>query len=582
MRTRAFYPAILLLLAGGSVAAYWPSLHSPFLFDDVHNIVENPSLRSTGGVLASLASALRPPEGLNPRPLAFLTFALNFRLGGEDPFGFHLANLAILLLSIPAAFWLARLLGRSWHPAASSTVLAAAATLLWVSNPLLTNGVTYIVQRMTSLSVLFSLLALAFFIKGWQGEGPLWHAAAAVAWCAAIATKESALILPLPALLYARFVSPPRSARARWAGAALAGGIVATQAALVYFGPQFLSRKWIPAWPFTLTERFLTEGRVVAEYLSLFLWPLPSRLNLEHQVAISRSLLDPPATLLAFALHGALIAAAVMLRRARPLLSLCVLSFYLLQLAEGTFLPVDLMFEHRVYLPGFFLALGLADLGLWGLSRPPGRRAEQALLACAVLVAVCWGVLTHQRNRTWADPVALWEDVVAKSPAVARARDNLGVALNDAGRHDEAVAALRASLSIKEANPVAYLNLGTALIALGRHEEAIVALKRATALQPGMYKAYNNLCVVSGMLGRFREAEDYARFALALRPNHPEALSNMGNVLYFSGRYEEAVARYREALRLRPELADARRNLAMALQMLQARGPGAPASGSTR
>lgn len=575
VKTKTSCFSILLLLALGAVAAYAPSLHSPFLFDDRNNILENLSLQPTGGGLESLVRALRPP-GLNVRPLAFLTFALNFRFGGEDPFGFHLVNLGILLLSIPAAFWLARLLSRSWQPEGQTLALAlaTAATILWVSNPLLTNGVTYIVQRMTALSVLFSLVALASFVKGWQESGRLWYVVSALAWGLAIGTKESALIMPLPALLYAWLVSPPRSARARWTGAALGGGIVVSQAALLFFSPWFAAFKWIPTWPFSPMERFLTEGRVVARYLSLFLWPLPSRLNLDPQITVSHSLLAPPSTLLAFALHGALIAIALQLRRVRPLLAYCVLSFYLLQLAEGTFLPLDLIFEHRVYLPSFFLALGFADLVVWGLGRFAQVRAEQALLLFAVLTGVFWGALTHQRNRIWADPVLLWQDVVAKSPAVARARINLGLALNDAGRHEEAIATLRGSIEIDEANPLAYVNLGIAFESLGRYEEAIAAQRKALALQPNSFRAYNGLSVIFGKLGRLREAEENARLALAFQPNCAEALSNLGNVLFMKQEYQEAVARYREALRLRPGFPTARENLAFVLKILgeQSRG----------
>ena len=108
-------------------------------------------------------------------------------------------------------------------------------------------------------------------------------------------------------------------------------------------------------WTFTLQERLLTEPRVILYYISLLLYPVSSRLTIDHDIDISRSLFDPFSTLIAILVIISLIGYALYTSGKRPLIAYCIIFFFLNHLIEGSFIVLDLIFEHRNYLPSMLL-----------------------------------------------------------------------------------------------------------------------------------------------------------------------------------------------------------------------------------
>ena len=104
-RAKPVTVARIAVLACATVAAYANTLHAPFLFDDYNNIVTNKAIQSLSNFtsLGHLLDASRTPTNLTyataVRPVAYLTFALNWAVGGADVVGFHLLNLAFHLAS---------------------------------------------------------------------------------------------------------------------------------------------------------------------------------------------------------------------------------------------------------------------------------------------------------------------------------------------------------------------------------------------------------------------------------------------------------------------------------------------------
>ena len=195
--------AVLLLGA----LAYSNTLSVPFVFDDSQNIVEDSAIRMTTLDLASLRRAAFESAGSN-RPIATMTFALNYFFGGYEVPGYHAVNLVIHLLNGILVFLLARTLLREAFPEDRRDVVdlaAVVASALFVLHPLQTQSVTYIVQRMNSLATLFYLSSVLLYfaarrtsissLRAWCGAG---CAAAAVL---AIGSKEIAATLPIALLL---------------------------------------------------------------------------------------------------------------------------------------------------------------------------------------------------------------------------------------------------------------------------------------------------------------------------------------------------------------------------------------------
>ncbi len=157
------------------------------------------------------------------------------------------------------------------------------------------------------------------------------------------------------------------------------------------------------------------------------------------------------------------------------------------------------------------------------------------------------------------DPAATRETIVSAlslitrlEPGDAIARNNLGNALYELGRSEEATAAYREALRLDPGEAVYDNNLGNALYELGRHEEATAAYREALRLNPGEAAYDNNLGNALCELGRYDEAAAAYREALRLDPAEAGYHTNLGNTLAFLGRYDEAETVHREALRLTP------------------------------
>ena len=552
----------LCLLAITCVIVYLPSRNGPFVFDDVTNIVENPHVRMERLDLPSIWRAMVPYENRNPRPLSFLSFALNHLFGGYAPAGYHAVNIAVLLLSIPLAYLLALRLGGAWMTPGQARAAALGATAIWALHPLLTGGVSSIVQRMTSLYTLFSLASLLLFLRGRRSGHPYPapYALAAASLLCALASKETALFTPLIAMLMLWLLPRERGGAGARAGWALLGLVAVSQAAMLIAAQYALRAQWVPAQPFSIAERLMTEGRVVLRYLDLLL-PLPSRLTLDYDFRVSTSLLAPPSTLAAAALHAALIALAIRFRARRPLLAFGILGFYLLQLPEGTFMPLDLIFEHRAYFPAFFLALALMDLLLWGAGRLGVRNPGRAALVAAVALGALAGALAHQRNQLWADPLLLWQDTVAKAPGNARAHGNLGEAYLDLGYPEKAVGRLQEAIRLKPDYIVALNNLGSAYMDLGNSKQAVGYLWQAIRLKPDYVSALYNLGTAYLELGDPEKAAGFLRQAVQLKPDDVAALNNLGMAYLKLGDPEKAAGLLRQAVQLEPDNVEALNSL---------------------
>ncbi len=232
---------------------------------------------------------------------------------------------------------------------------------------------------------------------------------------------------------------------------------------------------------FNLVERLLTEGRVVVWYMSLLLWPTPARLSMQHDPQISTSLLSPLTTLPSLLLIGALIFLAVRFRRRFPVVTFGIMWFFLNLVIESTVIPLELVFEHRLYLPsmGFYLSVAALFVMLFRRAAKMLPEIEFAKAACSALLigAACLGLLTFSRNGVWEDKVAIHYDTVEKAPGNPRANADYANTLCEEDRYEEAVGYAEKAIELgrkrREADSLAYNALIMALIKLGKTDEAI-------------------------------------------------------------------------------------------------------------
>lgn len=587
--------AVWLALGCSALAAliYGWGVAGGFVFDDEKSVVDNPTIRRLGDVRAVWSPPVSSPVG--GRPVANFTFALNHAAGGLDPRGYRVVNTALHAGAALLLFGaVRRTLGRMAVRGAGG--LAAAAALLWLAHPVQTSCVTYVAQRTELLMAFFLLLTLYAFIRGAaEREGPpggaerRWLAGSVVACALGMASKEVMVTAPVIVFFHdAVFVAGSAAAawRRRWRYYL---ALAATWLLLAWLMAQGIGQRGVGyglgvgAWSYALTET-----KAVVTYLRLVPWPHPLVFDYGREFLASVRSAWPFAGVVAVAL-----ALTVFALRRWPRAGFLAATFFLLLAPTSTIVPVAAqpLAESRLYLP---LAC-LVTLGVVGLN----RIAPRWTLAACGLIGLGWTAQSLARVLVVRDPIALWQDTLAKRPNNARAHGNLAAILLGAGRAEAAIAHARRGLELDPTMAPAHGNLAAALFSLGRTDEAVAHGRRAIELDPTMARAHSNLAGpllqqgraeealrharealrlvphlidanyqagnALARLGRLAEAADHYRAEIRLRPDYPESYLNLGCTLYLLGRPAEAVAEFEETLRRKPGYLEAQRNLASAL-----------------
>jgi len=366
------------------VSAYFPSLTGPLVFDDQLNITENPDVAIHDLSYQSLKTALMSNDsGQLKRVLPALSFGINhyFAGGFTHTFVFKVTNLVIHLLNSALVFWLAYLLwpkffiGAQLHEKNTKrlTITAAAVALVWALHPIQVTTVAYVVQRMTSMAGTFMFLGLCIFVVGRLrlergiSNGLIWMWAGVIGGTVlGLLCKENAALLPLYAgviefTLFSGVIGPEQPSagqektRRNLTVFYLLTLVLPVLAALIYWFVYpggvldgFAGRT------FSLAERLLTEARVLWFYLYMLFVPDITVMGLFHDdLSISKDWLTPWTTVFAVLAWIIVALLAVLLRKQVPAFSFAVLWYLAGHSMESTFIPLQIIFEHRNYVPSF-------------------------------------------------------------------------------------------------------------------------------------------------------------------------------------------------------------------------------------
>ncbi len=502
-------------LAAVTAWIYWGSLAAPFHFDD------NLFLQSSR--VTDPRAWLENLDPMQLRQFTYLTFHLNYRLGGTAPAGYHGVNLAIHLANVLLLYMVLGLLVAKRREAAAEPTgrwLPLAAAGVFALHPIQSEAVNYVYQRSTLLAAFFALISASALVKTTEGrKRGIFGTAAALGFLLAVASKESAVVLPLIGIAYVW--SCPAESRpsqgsliGRHRTVALLALAAATCSAWMlvnlYRGGESTVglRLTARAWSYALAQI-----QVFTSYLRLIIWPWGLTIDHAYRPAHPLSVYGVASALLLLAV----VAVTVRLRARNPLAAFLAAAFLILLVPSSSVIPsADLMFEHRLYLPMMAGSPLLVWSG-WRLcsSLFARRRARPAAWATAVVVslAVCAG-LSRSRTLVWGDEMRLWEDAVTKAPWSPRAHYNLAVAELGVDRD----AARREFLKTLE-------------------------------LQADHAAALYNMGWMEQTAGRFATAADYYVKTLKVDSAFWQAHQNLGNVLVMQGRLEEAEMHYTEVIR---------------------------------
>ncbi|MFZ5862565.1 MAG: tetratricopeptide repeat protein [Nitrospirota bacterium] len=549
--------AVAGLLVVAVLAAHGGALHGGFHYDDSSAITENPAIRTW-----------RPMEYIvsGYRPMAVLSFALNYQLGGLTPRGYLLTNLGLHALASVLVFLLAReVLGDlRW---------AAVSGALFALHPINAESVNYATARFSLLATVGAVAAAWAFIRyAERRDGPWTLVIGLGAFAAALLSKESAVALAVP-LLAARWLLPSlrrQNTRLVVAASAYSAVVVLFLAwhlilGAGYDGESVGTREPAPRPFWTFTE-------MVARSLALWVWPSP--LGLDHRLTF---LLRFDARLAAALVVGAVALAAVfvILARRAPAAAWGLL-WALAGLAPLAPLPwitaVGLLQENRMGFSAAGLALTTASLAgaAWmrfGRARF-GRALRWSVVGAGVVLAVAAVVVDRSRSVVWQDDRRLWQEVVDRSPENVLAHLNLGAANMAQGEYALAEAEFRAIQRVLPDYPRVYYLIGLLAERRGRADEAKAAFERAIALHPLDESAHVQLGVLALRAGDTHGAEAMFQRALDINPGQRDALNNLAAIYLERQDFAEALDLTTAALQGDPAFLEAAYNRGLALAAL--------------
>jgi len=427
-----------------TVLAYYPGLTGPFIFDDHPNIVDNKiiwNFQEPQDFESFKAAALSSGSGILKRPVSMLSFAFNILFFGQDPYSFKVVNLIIHLINGGLVLIFSLLLldayRRLWNTTLSSSNLswiALAITAAWLLLPINLTAVLYVVQRMTSLSALFLLLGLIFYVRCRirliDGQPAYLMMIIGVVFFGALSifSKETGGLLPIYMLVIEAVLFRFKNHRGnRDQFLIFCYLFFVIIPGVIWFYWAISNESFKAAYEgrlFSLPERLLTEARIVLLYIKWTLLPTPQELTLYHDnIIISQGLFKPVSTIISLLTIIGLLIVAFVQRNRRSLVAIGIFWFFGGHLMESTVIPLELVFEHRNYLPSIGLLLAISSLLVLSKNTP---KTLSAIKVFIIGIIIAYGVVTWLRANDWEDIVTLTAQEAYRNPNSPRIAYDLG------------------------------------------------------------------------------------------------------------------------------------------------------------
>lgn len=544
-----FLFAILLIII---IFAYANSLRSPFLFDDV-KIENNLEIRNL--------DKYTQIANLQYRHAHFATLALNYQLGGLNPFSYHIFNLILHSCTTLLVFLVSFLTAEKGLMMRRQAAIRSAfvAALLFALNPALSEAVTYISGRPSSLATVFYMLSLHLFILASLNNPALalprqlTYFLSTAIFIASVMTKEIALTWPLVIVLYD--ICFMRTEHWVTWKTRLFGFYLLIPGMVIIFtlkstASVSIFNWWLGKIDYTYA---LAQIKVINHAFSLFYFPI--NLTSEYSSYYYFDAKEPAFILCAiFWFCILLVAVKVMLKS--PVLLFSILWFLITISPTNSIIPrEDLFSERNLYLPSFGLVF-LFSITFDFMFKASFERNHELLhqtslnstivfrpyitIACTfglMVILTANSALLIKRNFVYKSSLGYWEDAYKKIPQKMRVLHNLSLEYLKKGHSERALVILNKMLEVNPNNYFAkvnrvkiYIDRGDLSFAENEYEELI-------RTNPGMLEPYFNLGSLHAMRGNYEKAREFYDKAetTAEAQQHPELFLHRGKIYFKLG-----------------------------------------------
>ena len=514
-------------------------------------------------------------------PVTWLSYMLDYQLYGSDAKGYLLTNLFFHIINSLLLFLLLfRMTGKLWQSAFVATLFAF--------HPLNVESVAWAAERKNVLSTLFLLLTIWAYFRYAEKRTFKTYSLVFLFFTLGLMSKSMLVTLPFALLLLDYWPLRRLELRQEKDSNKISEKHIAMRSQNLWLVLEkiplfiltvglsivtYIAQKSFGNMNYTENLTFSTRlnNAMVSylEYLRNMVWPEKLGMFYPHP---GNTLVIWKGILCGIALIGITIISIRLIRKA-PYFA--VGWFWYL----GTLLPVigivqiggQAMADRYAYVP----LIGIFIVVAWGVPEliSNWRFKEKVLSFASGIIISALMITTWEQVSYWKNSITLFKHAISiankKHPNLAIIHNNLGIALFDKQKNEEAIFHYKMSIKLKPSHTLAYYNLGVIFFSEGKVEEAISQYKIAIKLNPNYTSAHYNLGVVLFSGGRFEEAITQYKIAIKLNPNLTSAHYNLGVVLLQKGKIEEAVYYFREALKLQPDFVAARDNLKISLLRLQ-------------
>ncbi len=564
--------AICLIVVLNCIA-FFPTLTGNFLnWDDEENVVYKEDIRAFGP--DHLTWIFTDFTVGDFKPLAWTSYCFDYTFWRLNPFGYHLGNLLLHIVSGVLVLVLFSRLGIQFSPSTKSIIIGPAflAALFFSLHPLRAESIGWISERKDVLCCVFYLASIVAYLRYIELRRPGWYQTALLFALLAMLSKPMAVTITLVLILIDFLVrgerNPPAISNKRWLREKIPFFLLAVGVGILAFYGQTRHQALVPLRLIGPAERVRLFCNTLVFYLGKIILPVRLSAAYPATVIFSRTAgsgLPAGMVLASFTIFGA----GLRYRRYRGPLFFWLWFVIAILPVSGIF-PTGMASaaDRFTYLP----SIGIAGLLFTGLCSLSGRRHERKVFFAALTGSICLMILSYRQAGVWVNSEVLWRDAVESYPDAPIARAHLGQLLYQRGEDRGAVIQLRRALKVMEGDPMARGDIifavrGNLARALGRLGDpaAGAAILEDILESRDDWITHHSLAGMYAKLERKDEAiAEYER-VISARPAFVPALCEYGLLLAQSGMPDRAIAVYSRALTVLPDSPRTRYNLSLAL-----------------
>jgi tetratricopeptide (TPR) repeat protein len=549
---------LIILILCLTFIAFFPTLKNGFIptWDDGAYVINNQSIQNLNQ--SSLKEIFTTTVASSYVPLPILTFAVEYKIFGLNPFIFHFSNLILHLLCTFLVFQILRMLKLK-------PVYAAIGAMIFGVHPMHVESIAWIAERKDLLCCLFCFASIIFYFKYLilQKKTLVFYFLSLSLFIFALFSKISAVMLPLSFLLIDYYFERPLK------GKVLIEKVPFFILSLIFGIAEILIFQKQGALNATeivsISDQVFMGFYALSAYIIKFFVPFP--------LSAIYPWLSIPGHSLPFLYYISpffiLVLGFLIYRATRKTRAILFGSLFFL-------FNIILMFQAQILTQGIgFLAdrfsyvayLGICFLAGWFSEWLIRNKKELKTLALGVLffIILIFTVLSFNRTKIWENDFTLWNDVIEKYPDnIYKSYANRGIAFTSIEQWDNAINDFTRVIAMDPKYGWGYVDRGMAYQHTGQWDKSIDDFSMAIEINTMDFDAYAGRALSYGVLGKFDKAITDFSTTLQINPEYSKGYSNRGLTYANLGYLDKAIADYSKAIELDPEYKDAWSNRSLA------------------